>query len=216
MQESEIRIDHPGRGQYATLTATYRQIAAVFGGGVVPESERNVTMAQWFVQTRRGAVRIYDCEVGMCCKPDGLELGQITQWRVDGNPDAIDAVMDLLTGDHPVRRHIIKDVGEAYGLASVEALERAMVHSGIEHLDPQKASRLATACWLAEDTAMRAVTDLIDYLTEMRDSIMDPTDVAPDKDSRPWSCKVSAGEMDELVVAMHELTTARNAARGSR
>lgn len=88
-----------------------------------------------------------------------------------------------------------------------------MVHNGIEHLDPDKASRLAVACWLAEDEALSAAGELIDWLHALRESITNTDEVAPDKDSRSWNCDVSAGEMDRLVHAMRRLTDARRSAR---
>lgn len=116
-----------------------------------------------------------------------------------------------------VRPHVITECGGGtVGTQYVEALERAMVHNDIEHLDPDKTYRLAVACWVAEDDADRALSDMIEHLTELRRLIKDPADIAPDKDSRSWNCDVSAGEMDEVVHAMRALTMARRSARPAR
>lgn len=219
MEEPEITITPTvPQGTYCNLTATYRQIAAVFGGGVIPEAQRDKSMAQWMIDTRHGSVWVHDWKVGTCYRgADGLELGQITRWEVQGHPDAIAQMMEVLTGDHRVRRHIINEAGDEYGPQYVAALERARVHNGIERMiDAVTAYRLASRCWMAEDEARSAITELIDDLTEMRDTITDTRDVAPDKDSKWWDLRASAGDMDRLVIAMRQLSDARNEARSHR
>jgi hypothetical protein len=116
-----------------------------------------------------------------------------------------------------VRRHVVTECGGGLqGKRCADALERAMVHNGVEHLAPDNASRLAVACWLAEDDAVTVLTNLIDRMTELRALIKEPGDTAPDEDSRSWNCDVSAGDMDDAVHAMRALTMARRAARPAR
>ncbi len=116
-----------------------------------------------------------------------------------------------------VRRHVVAECGGGVvGAQYVDALERAMVHNDIEHLDPDEAYRMAAACWVAEDDADRALSDLIDHLNDLRVMIKEPDDDAPDKDSRSWNCDVSAGDVDDVVHAMRALTMARRAARPAR
>lgn len=79
------------------LTAPYELLVKVFGNdGSVSPRDAYKSMAEWDVPTEAGVVEIYDYKVGTCYDPRGERLEGITQWHVQGRPQAVSIVLHML------------------------------------------------------------------------------------------------------------------------
>lgn len=79
------------------LDAPYALLVKAFGNdGTVSPRDDYKCMATWYVPTPHGEVEVYDYKVGKCYDADGLERHEITHWHVQGEPEAIEHMLNLL------------------------------------------------------------------------------------------------------------------------
>lgn len=88
----------PGRNNVSYIEAPYETLVAAFGNdGTVDPRDDYKCEAQWFVNVPLGEVEVYDYKVGKAYNgPEGLERHEITDWHVQGKPEAIAQVVALL------------------------------------------------------------------------------------------------------------------------
>lgn len=80
------------------LTASHALLTRVFGNdGTVDPRDNYKSMCQWDVKTPHGTVEVYDYKAGKCYDPvNGLAREHITDWHIQGDPEAINAMLDML------------------------------------------------------------------------------------------------------------------------
>lgn len=80
------------------LTAPHEALVKAFGDdGTVSPRDDYKSEAEWDVPTPHGVVEVYDYKVGKAYNgPDGLDRTQITNWHVQGDREAILAMLDKL------------------------------------------------------------------------------------------------------------------------
>jgi hypothetical protein len=79
------------------LEAPYALLVQAFGDdGTVSPRDESKCMCTWDVETKHGAVDVYDYKIGKSYDPDGLDRAQITDWHVQGEPEAIREMLAML------------------------------------------------------------------------------------------------------------------------
>jgi hypothetical protein len=88
----------PGNYNVNYLEAPYELLVRAFGDdGTVSPRDDYKSMCEWDIQTEYGEVVVYDYKVGKCYdRRDGLDREEITEWHVQGDENAIQAMLGLL------------------------------------------------------------------------------------------------------------------------
>jgi hypothetical protein len=85
------------------LTAPYELLVKAFGDdGTTAPRDNYKSMCQWYPVPD---VEVYDYKVGRCYTNNGLEPEQITTWNVQGETEAIESMLALLTAAGGIRKY---------------------------------------------------------------------------------------------------------------
>lgn len=85
------------RNEIELCHATFAELVAAFGDWDIAGRDDSKQMCAWDVETPHGEVEIYDYKVGRCYDhEDGLKREDITDWHVQGSPEAVAVVQQRL------------------------------------------------------------------------------------------------------------------------